>query len=65
MVSNSLSFIGFLLLMIGLLYVVYWVYTDAKARGNAQLPWAIFVLFTTAFGLLIYLLFRNSSTPRY
>ncbi|WP_275039808.1 hypothetical protein [Halogeometricum pallidum] len=41
MVSNPVSFFGFVLLMLTLVYVALWVYRDAGRRGNAPLPWAM------------------------
>lgn len=39
--------------------LVYWVYRDAKRRGNNAVYWAIVVAIFNVFGLFIYLILRR------
>jgi hypothetical protein len=38
--------------------ILFWVLSDAKARGASGCAWAIIVLFTGVVGLLVYLVAR-------
>ena len=46
------------------LAIVYWVYTDAKKRGNPNaVLWAVLTFFFTLIGLILYLLIgRNQGS---
>jgi hypothetical protein len=45
--------------LIGIL-ILYWVYRDAESQGMNGVLWAIIVLFFNIFGLVLYLLVRES-----
>ena len=45
--------------------VVYWVYQDARKRGNPNaVLWAVLTFFSTLIGLILYLILgRNQEAP--
>ena len=45
--------------IIGIL-ILFWVYQDAESRGMNGVLWAIIVFFFNIFGLILYLLVRES-----
>jgi hypothetical protein len=46
------------------IFMIYWVYTDAKKRGNPNaIVWVIVTVLTSWIGLLLYVLIgRNQGT---
>jgi len=45
--------------IIGIL-ILFWVYQDAESRGMNGVLWAIIVFFFNIFGLILYLIVRES-----
>jgi hypothetical protein len=53
------------LVLVAYLGLVYWVYSDARRRGNDKAGlWALLVFFTPIVGLLIYLLVGRDQGTR-
>jgi len=52
-----------LLWFIAGILILLWVYRDAESRGMSGALWAIIVFFLNIFGLILYLLVRESTPP--
>ena len=48
--------------LVGIL-ILLWVYQDAESRGLSGALWAIIVFFLNIFGLILYLIVRESAPP--
>ena len=59
-----LAILPLLLLSVVWLFVVVWVYRDAKRRGMSGVLWALLVLVGNFVGLLIYFIVRNDELSR-
>ncbi|MGE5472684.1 MAG: hypothetical protein ACM3UU_00495 [Ignavibacteriales bacterium] len=59
-VYRDIFFIAMIIaLLISLIFVVVWVFIDAKTRSLPRLPWALLVLLTNLIGIIIYLIIRH------
>jgi len=62
----SFLFLPFFILLIPLAWfligilILFWVYQDAESRGMNGVLWAIIVFFLNIFGLILYLIVRES-----
>lgn len=54
-----------ILLLILWIAIIIWVYRDAERRGMSGVLWALLVFVGNLVGLLIYLIVRTDSVPRY
>ena len=45
-------------LVVALILVSCWIFSDARARGKSPWPWLVLTLFTGSIGPLLYLVFR-------
>lgn len=48
-------------LLIGYLISMFWVYQDAEQRGKTGCLWLLIVFFTWPFGLIAYIVLRDKN----
>jgi len=58
-VKNTMAWLFKLVSLAILIYVTYWIYTDANKRNMNGVLWAILTFFTCPIAPIIYLIMRK------